>query len=96
MQPETPHSFTSNMQVSCSVLTSDQTKKEFQKESSLLVYVSLMHFEELIYRGVSLTLVIYHTKRAMSSLGKLAFLSCIPSLSYRCLFILHSSFEFRC
>lgn len=43
--------------VSCSVLSSDQTNKV---GSSLPVYVSLMLFEELIYRGVSLTLI-YHT-----------------------------------
>lgn len=76
-----PHSFTSSMQASCCMLTQHTEQKEFQKKSSLLVYVSLKHFEEPIYRGVSLTLIIYHTKMAMSSFGKLAFLSCIPSLS---------------
>lgn len=47
--------------VSCSVLSSDQTTKQKEVDSSLPVYVSLMLFEELVYRGASLTLLIYHT-----------------------------------
>lgn len=83
--------FHSRMQVSHSVLTSDQTKKR----TSLFVYVSLTHFEELIYRSLSLTLKIYCTEMAVSSLGKPVFFSCIPSLSLSLwgLFTLHSSFE---
>lgn len=60
------------------------TKKKKRVDSSLFVRVSLMLFEELIYRGVILILLIYHTedliKMPRNSVRKLVFTSCIPFL----------------
>jgi len=48
----------------------------------IIIYLSVMLFEQLIYRGISQTLLIYHRwhKMTRNLVRKLLFLSCIPSV----------------